>query len=237
MSNITLWDHLFFILIAIVIPVLSLLRGQVNMEEIRLTVSDKKKFYLANAGVLWIGAIMVFVLWLLALRPLEEMGFRSPILDLLVMSLTGLFVVAYVIETYTELSREGNEDEILKSAAFLPQNKEELGYFMILAISAGICEEIVYRGFLVNYLMAVIDDRILAFNVAVIFPAVIFGIVHMYQGIKSVLKIAIMSLLFSTIFIFSESLLIVVLLHAGVDIAGGILGMNISRKAFHKEEE
>ncbi|NNF32876.1 MAG: CPBP family intramembrane metalloprotease [Saprospiraceae bacterium] len=237
MSNITLWDHLFFILIAIVIPVLSVLRGQVNMEEVRMTVSDKKKFYLANAGVLWIGAIMVFVLWLLALRPLEEMGFRSPIMDLLVIVLTGLFIVAYVIETYTELNREGNEDEILKSAAFLPQNKQELGYFMILAISAGICEEIVYRGFLVNYLMAVIDDQILAFNVAVIFPAVIFGIVHMYQGINSVLKIAIMSLLFSTIFIFSQSLLIVILLHAGVDIVGGIIGMNISREAFKTEEE
>jgi len=207
------------------------------MEEVRLTVSDKKKFYLANAGVLWIGATMVFILWLLALRPLEEMGFRSPIMDFLVIGLTGLFIIAYIIETYTELNREGNEDEILKSAAFLPQNSQELGYFMILAISAGICEEIVYRGFLVNYLMAVIDDQILAFNVAVIFPAVIFGVVHMYQGIKSVLKIAIMSLLFSTIFIFSESLLIVVLLHAGVDIAGGFIGMNISQKAFSKEEE
>lgn len=237
MSNITLWDHLFFILIAIVIPVLSLLRGQVNMEEVKLTVSDKKKFYLANAGVLWIGAIMVFLLWLLALRPLEEMGFKSPIMDLLVVGLTALFVVAYIIETYTELNREGNEDELLKSAAFLPQNGQELSYFMILAISAGICEEVVYRGFLVNYLMEVIDDRILAFNVAVILPAVIFGIVHMYQGVKSVLKIAIMSLLFSTIFIFSESLLIVVLLHAGVDIAGGIIGMNISRRAYNKEEE
>ena len=237
MSNITLWDHLFFILIGIVIPALSLMRGKVEMEEIRFSVADKKRFYLANSGVLWIGATMVFILWLLALRPLSEMGFRMPVTDTLVIALTALFIIAYVVETYTELTREGNEDEILKSSAFLPQNRQELFYFTILAISAGICEEIVYRGFMVTYLMEVIDDRIIAFNVAVILPAVIFGIVHMYQGTKSVLKIAIMSLLFSTIFIFSQSLLIVVLLHTGVDIIGGIIGMNITRKLASQEEE
>ncbi len=237
MSNITLWDHLFFILIGIVIPALSLMRGKVEMEEIRLSGVDKKRFYLANSGVLWIGAIMVFVLWLLALRPLIEMGFKMPVMDALVIGLTALFIIAYIVETYTELSKDGKEDEILKSAAFLPRNSQELFYFTILAISAGICEEIVYRGFMVTYLMEVIDNRIIVFNVAVILPAIIFGIVHMYQGTKSVLKIAIMSLLFSTIFIFSQSLLIVVLLHVGVDIIGGFIGMKLSQELGSKEEE
>ena len=236
MSNITLWDHLFFVLIGIVIPVLSLMRGKVEMEDVKLSIADKKKFYLANAGVLWIGALMVFILWLLAWRPLSEMGFRIPITDTLVIALTALFIIAYIVETYTEVTREDNEEEIQKSAVFLPQNYQEFFYFIILSISAGVCEEIVYRGFLVNYLMTIIDDRIVAFNVAVIFPAIIFGVVHMYQGMKSVLKIGIMSLLFSTIFIFSQSLLIVIILHTAVDIISGYIGMKITQHS-HQEEE
>jgi membrane protease YdiL (CAAX protease family) len=231
MSNITFWDHIFFLLIGVLIPVLSLLRGKVDMEHVNAEIMDKKKFYLANAGVLWVGAALVFILWLLAGRPFSEMGISPPYIDLLVIGLTILFIVAYVVETVTELNQEGKNEEILQSAPFLPQNNKEFLSFAFLAFSAGICEEIVYRGFLVSYLMTVIGDSILAFNVAVIFPAVIFGVVHMYQGPKSVMKIAIMSLLFSTIFIFSQSLLIVVVLHIAVDMVGGFLGMKIAQSA------
>lgn len=242
MSNITFWDHLFFVLIAILLPVLSLIRGKVDMEGVEMEIGDKRKFYFANAAVLWVGAIMVFLLWLIAGRPFVDMGIRSPITDALVIGLTALFVVAYVVETVTELRKENRESEILKAAPFLPQNNSEFMAFLVLAFSAGVCEEIVYRGFLVNYLLSVINDPVVAFNVAVLFPAVIFGVVHMYQGIKSVLKISIMSLLFSTIFIFSQSLLIVMILHFSVDAIGGFIGLRIAQMSrahdsFIDEEE
>jgi membrane protease YdiL (CAAX protease family) len=131
----------------------------------------------------------------------------------------------------TELRSEENEGELLKAAPFLPSNYKEFAQFSFLAFSAGICEEIVYRGFLVNYLYGHFIDPVWAYNVAVIFPAIIFGIVHMYQGFKAVLKIAVMSLLFGTIFIFSESLLIVIILHVAVDLLGGFIGMKINQKA------
>ena len=231
MSNITFWDHLFFILIAIFLPVLSLIRGRVDMEGVEMEIKDKRKFYFANAGVLWVGALMVFLLWLMAGREFVEMGVRYPVIDAIVVALTVLFVASYIIETVTELRKENKETEILKAAPFLPQNYSEYFSFLFLAFSAGVCEEIVYRGFLVNYLLSVINDPIVAFNVAVIFPAVIFGVVHMYQGLKAVLKISIMSLLFSTIFIFSQSLLIVMILHFAVDAIGGFIGLQIALSA------
>ena len=228
MSNLTVLDHLFFVIIGIALPVLSLIRGKVEMNEMKIKAEDKRRFYFANAGVLWFGAGIVLMLWLVAGREFIELGLRLPHIDHIVIGLTALFIVAYLIETITELKKEGSSEEILKSAAFLPQNPRELMDFTFLAFSAGICEEVVYRGFLVNYLMTIIYDPIVAFNVAVIFPAIIFGVVHMYQGTKAVLKISIMSLLFSTIFIFSQSLLIVILLHIAVDVVGGFLGMSIA---------
>lgn len=231
MSNITFWDHLFFILIGILLPVLSLLRGRIDMEGVQMEIRNKRKFYFANAGILWIGALLVFILWILAGRLFIELGVRWPLTDAIVVALTALFIVAYIVETTSELKKENKDSEILKASPFLPQNYSEFFSFLFLAFSAGVCEEIVYRGFLVNYLLSVINDPIIAFNVAVIFPAVIFGVVHMYQGLKSVLKISIMSLLFSTIFIFSQSLLIVIVLHFTIDAIGGFIGLQIALSA------
>ncbi len=234
MSNIILGDHIFFLIIGVIIPLLSLMRGKIDMEEVNLQIKDKKKFYYANGGVLWIGVFIVVVLWIIARRSFVDLGLQWPYMDVLVWSLTGLFIIAYIIETISELKIEGSEDEVIKSAPFLPKNWSEFFSYLFLAFSAGICEEVVYRGFMVNYLMSVFEDPIIGFNMAVIFPAIVFGVVHMYQGMKSVLKISIMSLLFSTIFIFSQSLLIVVVLHSAVDIAGGWIGMRIAQK-YQKE--
>lgn len=229
MSHFTFLDHIFFFVIAVLLPGLSLLRGRIEMEDIE--IKEKGKFYFANGGVLWIGAFFVFFLWYLSGREWSLLGFAYPKITGLVIALTVMFVMAYVADTFTEMQDEENHAELQKVAPILPQNYKELAQFSFLAFSAGICEEIVYRGFLVNYLYAHFIDPIWAYNVSVVFPAIIFGIVHMYQGFKSVLKISVMSLLFGTIFIFSESLLIVIVLHVLVDLLGGFIGMKMNQKA------
>ncbi len=227
----TLWDHIFFILIGIIIPAFSIYRGKVDPVTMDLQIKDKPKFYYANAAVLWVGVVLVCLLWIIADRSFSMMGFRIPEVDGIVMGLTGLFVFTYVLETTTELRKEGSVEELKKSAPFLPATGREFLHFSFLAFSAGFCEEVVYRGFLVNYLMWICDDPVLGITVAIWLPAIIFGLVHMYQGWASVLKISIMSLLFGAIFIFSQSLLIVVILHFLVDIVGGFIGWRLSRNA------
>lgn len=199
------------------------------MEEV--VIKEKGKFYFANGGVLWIGAVFVFFLWYLAGRSWSLLGFSYPLMTGLVIGLTLMFIVAYIADVVSEFYNEENQEELLKSSPFLPNNYKELAQFSFLAVSAGICEEVVYRGFLVNYLYAHFIDPIWAYNISVVVPAIIFGIVHMYQGFKAVLKISVMSLLFGTIFIFSESLLIVVILHVSVDLMGGFIGMKINQRA------
>ena len=227
MNVLTFWDHLFFLLIGIIIPIFSLSRGKVEGEDMEINIKDKAKFYYANAGVLWVGAIVVFILWTVAGRPYADMGIRWPVLDQIVILLTALFIFTYLIETVRELRQEGAADELKKAAPFLPENGREFLHFSFLAFSAGFCEEIVYRGFMVNYLLRVIDDSFLAITVAIWLPAIIFGVIHLYQGWTAVLKISIMSLLFGAIFIWSQSLLIVIILHFLVDLIGGMIGWKL----------
>ncbi len=227
----THWDHMFFILIGIVIPIFSIYRGKVDPSAMDMQIKDKPKFYYANAAVLWIGVILVFLLWVIADRSFSEMGFQNPHIDIVVAGLTGLFVFTYVLETTIEIRKEGSAEELMESAPFLPTTGKEFLHFSFLAFSAGFCEEVVYRGFLVNYLMWLCDDPVIGITVAIWLPAIIFGMVHMYQGWTSVLKISIMSLLFGAIFIFSQSLLIVVILHFLVDLVGGFLAWRLSKNS------
>lgn len=68
-----------------------------------------------------------------------------------------------------------------KLAFLLPSTKHERRWGWIVCLTAGICEEVVYRGFLLHYL------HFLPFHVsltrALVVSSVIFGIGHLYQGV------------------------------------------------------
>lgn len=60
---------------------------------------------------------------------------------------------------------------------------------------------------------------------AIVIPALIFGFIHMYQGKKAVLKIMIGSLFFGSIYYYTRSLLLVILIHTIIDLFTGYLIM------------
>jgi membrane protease YdiL (CAAX protease family) len=65
---------------------------------------------------------------------------------------------------------------------------------------------------------------------AAIFPAVLFSIAHFYQGYIAMFKIFLLSLLFALIFIFSKSLLFVIIIHFLIDLTGGVMAIKIKDK-------
>ena len=64
--------------------------------------------------------------------------------------------------------------------ALLPHDSRELQTFCALSITAGVCEELLYRGFLIVFLSS-------AFGVlpAVALSSLVFGIAHAYQGVPA----------------------------------------------------
>ena len=67
--------------------------------------------------------------------------------------------------------------------------------------------------------------------VAIIIPALVFSLSHMYQGWLAVLKIFIISMLFGCIFSVSGSLIVVILIHVFIDIISGLVGVFSSAAA------
>jgi len=83
-------------------------------------------------------------------------------------------------------------------------------------LTAGICEEALFRGFLLHYLHT--SPWRLNLTLALLLSALIFGLQHLYQGVQGVIVSAVLGALFGLLFLLSGSLLLPMLLHAALDL-------------------
>lgn len=191
--------------------------------------ATKKDLYYTNGLILWIGGFLVTANYIMSGKPIEKLGFNWPKMDSLVIGLTAALVIIYLVDTYfsiKEFNREKSE-ESKTMEILLPHTWKEYAHYSFLAISAGICEEVIYRGFLINYLRELLPPGSTNIYFAILIPSIIFAISHLYQGWLNVLKIFTISILFGHIYVQSESLLIVIIIHVMVDlISGSVLIFN-----------
>jgi membrane protease YdiL (CAAX protease family) len=98
----------------------------------------------------------------------------------------------------------------------LPRTRREKSVFVGLALTAGICEEILLRGFGIAYLRWVWPS---APNTAVIgITAAVFGLAHLYQGARGVVVTALMGMLLAAITLDTASLYPAMIIHALIDL-------------------
>lgn len=100
-------------------------------------------------------------------------------------------------------------------SALVPVTTHERLFWVGVAISAGICEELVFRG----WLLAMLHTQAgLTGTALIVAGAVAFGLAHAYQGISGVLLTAFAGAFFCVLYIETGSLLIPILLHAFIDL-------------------
>ncbi len=101
----------------------------------------------------------------------------------------------------------------------LPQGPLEMTVWSALSLTAGFCEEVVFRGYLQKQIRALTGNV----AVAVATQAVIFGVSHGYQGLRAAITIALLGALYGALAEWRKSLRPGMVLHAWMDIFGGIL--------------
>jgi membrane protease YdiL (CAAX protease family) len=100
-------------------------------------------------------------------------------------------------------------------SALLPAGLRERLLFSAVAISAGVCEEVVFRGWLLYTLH---NDLALNGTTLVLAAAACFGLAHFYQGAIGVIVTTIVAILFTFLYVQSGSLLLPSLLHILIDL-------------------
>ena len=105
-------------------------------------------------------------------------------------------------------------------SALLPSSPRERFLFAAVAISAGVCEEVVFRGWLLCTLHNVVG---LKGTTLVLVAAACFGLAHFYQGATGMIGTAIVGILFTFLYVQSGSLLLPILLHILIDLRWALL--------------
>ena len=110
----------------------------------------------------------------------------------------------------------------------LPQGRMEMAVWIVLCTTAGFCEEFIFRGYLQRQFLA-LTGRV---ELAVVFQAIVFGMAHMYQGVKGVITISIYGAMFGILAVIRKSLRPGMMQHASQDIFSGIVGGILARRHY-----
>ena len=110
----------------------------------------------------------------------------------------------------------------------IPTTGRERLLFCAVAISAGICEEIVFRGWLLSVLHSPLG---VTGTTLVFLAAALFGLCHIYQGPTGVIGATAAGVLLTAFYVATGTLLAPMVLHALIDIRMAIVPSSAPRVA------
>lgn len=101
----------------------------------------------------------------------------------------------------------------------LPKSLSEIVMWILLCLTAGFCEEVVFRGYLQKQFHAFTGSV----TAAILLQGIVFGITHGYQGWDNVIVISVLGCLFGILAAWRGNLRVNIISHAWSDIWGGWL--------------
>jgi membrane protease YdiL (CAAX protease family) len=117
------------------------------------------------------------------------------------------------------LHRLMGPDQAKSVNSLLPQSAIEIALWIALSVSAGICEEIVFRGYFQKQFAAYTNS----ISIGVLLQGVVFGLGHSYQGVEQVIIITVLGILYGCFAAWRRSLRPAMMAHAFTDIYSGYL--------------
>lgn len=214
------WDlALILLLLGVWVPWRGARRLRLLLAAGDLTPRDRLRFYAATVAAQW--AIAAVVLWRVRARGYtwSELGLALPRPGL-AAACFGALLALFLYAQYSGLRRMAalppERQGVLGALArkFLPQSRDEFPAYAALCITAGVCEEIIYRGFVFALLARVSQDDGL---VPLAGSALLFGLGHAYQGRAGVFTTTMAGILFGAARLLSGSVVPGVIVHAAAD--------------------
>ncbi len=99
---------------------------------------------------------------------------------------------------------------------FLPTRPAEFRLFPLVCLTAGVCEEVLFRAFLLRYFSESAFQ--LGAWAAIAAACVVFGIAHFYQGLAGVIVTAVLGFGLTMLYLWTGSLAAPMVLHILIDL-------------------
>lgn len=220
------WDFwLVFLFLGVVVPWRGALRMRKLLAKPETTSRERMLLYGSTIAMQW--GVTVFTAWRAVARglSLDELGLgRGKWLEAGVAGLVGGALVAGL--HWRNLKRMARAESAgaarMKSIAahILPHTRVELIPYCGLAVTAGVCEEFLYRGFV---FAAIARVGFPTWGV-LIASSILFGLAHSYQGRSGVVGTSVLGFVFGLGRIVVGSVVPPMVWHSVVDLVAGIAG-------------
>ena len=220
------WDTwVIFLVLGLVLP----WRGRARMKKLlalpQVTTMERLILYASTIAFQWFAvAVVAWRAW--------AHGFTASQLGLTIHDRTGILVASLVGAAaiaalqWLNLRRVGRIPVGARgpiqaiAERLLPQSAVELLPYLALAITAGLCEEFLYRGFV----MAVLTHVGSQTWAAVLLSSALFGLAHSYQGRGGVVMTMLIGIILGFGRIAFDSLIPAIFWHSAVDVVAGTAG-------------
>lgn len=187
---------------------------------------NRQKKYIGSSAIIVCLLILLCYAWLHGARSMALLGLDIPLtnrgtfgLAIAIALLVGLVVVATIAKRKHEGRNNDKGAERFSRNQMLPRTRHELSLFLVFALLAGCGWELLYRGFLIWFLVPYVGTI-----VAVCIAALAYGAAHGYKNRKQFLASTISAFAFTVAFVLTGSLWWLMLIHTAVGFAGGIAG-------------
>lgn len=209
-------DHIFIFLLVAVYPVVSTWSYQREVKMIEAGhPANRMSMYLSTGIIEWLALAGLLTAWFSLGRPLSDLGFVAPggagfYIGVVLLVATFVWQVRQwrTVAQLTEAERQEQVVAIGKLAHFLPHNRREVNAIYGLSLTAGIVEEVIYRGFVIWYL-----SLYMPMWSAVLLSSIIFGASHSYQGVSGAVRCGMIGLAFAGLYLLTGSIWLPMLGH------------------------
>jgi len=220
------WDFwLIFFVLGVILP----WRGRARLQKLlavpHVGMMERLSLYVSTIAFQWI--IVGLVAWRAWAHGLTVAELGLTIEGKAQILLTGISgAAALATLQWLNLRRMGRLPTaargLLQSLAerIFPQSRVEMLPYFALAVTAGLCEEFLYRGFA---LAAIVRAGSPVWT-AVVISSILFGLAHIYQGRGGFVSTMLLGTLFGAARIVYHSLVPVIFWHSAVDLVAGVAG-------------
>lgn len=224
-----LGDHSLLALIAVVWPVYFMLDWYRRLRpELETGRADSRlRFYRRSMIELWLLTPLVLSWWFWSGRTAGDIGIGVPggwafwVGAVVVAALSAALGYQLAVVRGSAVMQAAVRKQLQGvPALILPHDKLERRMWIALSLTAGFCEELLYRGFLMWYVMTWLPGA-----AAVPVSAALFGMAHLYLGWGTgVLRASALGVVFGATYLITGSLWVPMALHAALDVTSGLTG-------------
>ena len=171
----------------------------------------------------WSWVVVLAVILILSKQSFRWLGLNMPnwIGWIIMLALLGGIVLSIYLLRRNPNALANMRKSLESTAALLPSTLAERKWFAAVAITAGICEELLYRGFLIRYILTTFPG--LDWLLTSIISGIIYALSHAYQGRKGILQATLNGFSYAIVFFLSGSLLAAIGSPQPVAITGSLI--------------